>query len=70
MEPALSPPGSNGSNGSNGDGAGSGSNVDGGPSDNLNTWLDAINLSHVYDSLVELGVMKVNKLIGLYTLHY
>ena len=68
MEPALSPPGSNGSNGSNGDGAGSGSNVDEGPSDNLNTWLDAINLSHVYDSLVELGATKVNKLIGLYTL--
>jgi hypothetical protein len=54
MEPAASPPGA-------GDGAGNGAgNGDDGPSDNLNTWLDAINLSHVYDSLVELGATKVH----------
>ena len=57
MEPAASPPGA-------GDGAGNGAgNGDDGPSDNLNTWLDAINLSHVYDSLVELGATKVNRFI-------
>ena len=49
MEPAAQPPVPEG-----------GANQEDGPSDNLATWLDSINLSHIYDNLIELGATKVS----------